>query len=47
MGKRGRKKTKQVLLDAMSSNILDTADHFEDSASFLSGSGLNQGDTES
>lgn len=48
MGKRGREKTKQVCLDAISSNTLDTADHFEDSASFSSGSGLNlQGDTES
>lgn len=48
MGKRGKKKVKQLWFDTMSSNASDTADQFEDSASSLSSSGLKlQKDTES
>lgn len=47
MGKRGKKKVKQLWLDTMSSNASDTTDQFENSASASSSSGLKlQKDTE-
>lgn len=48
MGKRGKKKVKQVWPDTMSSNASDAVDQFEDSASASNSSGFKlQKDTES